>query len=77
MLTNPLQYFAIDWLAMVFTFLAIWQLGNKNRVGFVMMMVGNSCWIGVGVMATSLAMIIANIIFFLMNTRALLKWGDS
>ncbi len=74
MIENPLQYLGIDWLAMVLTFLAIWQLGNKNRIGFIIMMSGNSCWIAVGVMTDSLAMIIANIVFFLMNARALFKW---
>ena len=74
MIENPLQYLGVDWLAMVFTFLAIWQLGNKNRIGFLVMMAGNSCWIAVGVMTDSLAMIIANVIFFSMNARALVKW---
>ncbi|TXM07052.1 aminotransferase, partial [Vibrio parahaemolyticus] len=25
------QYYGIDWVAMVLTFLAIWQIGNKNK----------------------------------------------
>lgn len=69
------QYFGIDWLAMVLTFLAIWQIGNKNKLGFVLMMSGNSCWIAMGLMTDSIAMIIANIIFFTMNLRAVLKWS--
>ncbi|WP_062269317.1 hypothetical protein [Endozoicomonas arenosclerae] len=69
------QYYGIDWLAMTFTFLAIWQIGNKNRIGFVLMMTGNSCWIAMGFLTDSLAMIIANIIFFLMNLRAVIKWS--
>ena len=74
MIENPLQYLGIDWLAMFLTFIAIWQIGNKNKIGFVIMMTGNSCWIAIGAMTDSLAMIIANGVFFLMNTRALLKW---
>ena len=74
MIENPLQYQGIDWLAMIFTFVAIWQIGNKNKIGFVIMMTGNSCWIAIGVMTDSLAMIIANIVFFIMNMRALIKW---
>ncbi|WP_434361172.1 PnuC protein [Parasalinivibrio latis] len=69
------QYFGIDWAAMVLTFLAIWQIGNKNRVGFVLMMVGNGCWVSLGVMTGSLAMVVANVLFLLMNVRALLKWS--
>lgn len=75
-LTNYLQYYGIDWLAMVFTFLAIYLIGNKTKAGFPLMMCGNTCWIAVGLMTTSLAMMIANLIFFLMNLRALLKWSQ-
>ena len=70
-----LQYYGVDWLAMVLTFLAIWQIGNKNKIGFMLMMCGNTSWVFVGVLTESVAMVIANIIFFAMNVRALLKWG--
>jgi len=69
-----LQYYGVDWLAMVLTFLAIWQIGNKHRAGFVLMMCGNTSWVLVGILTQSMAMVTANVIFFLMNIRALLKW---
>ncbi len=71
------QYFGIDWIAMTLTFLALWQIGNKNKIGFVLMMCGNGCWMTVGYFTESLAMIIANVVFFLMNLRAILKWSAS
>ncbi|MFD2176738.1 PnuC protein [Veronia pacifica] len=71
-----LQYFGIDWIAMVLTFLAIWQIGNKNKVGFMLMMLGNTSWIAVGYLTGSMAMIIANIIFLTMNLRAIIKWSQ-
>ncbi|MDB9952012.1 hypothetical protein OAD57_01395 [Porticoccaceae bacterium] len=37
-----LQYYGVDWLAMILTFFAVWQIGNKNRTGFILMMGGNS-----------------------------------
>ncbi|MCJ8312583.1 MAG: PnuC protein [Saccharospirillaceae bacterium] len=70
-----LQYYGVDWLAMVLTFVAIWQIGNKNKIGFMLMMCGNTSWVFVGILTESVAMVIANIIFFSMNVRALLKWG--
>ncbi|MGF1694417.1 PnuC protein [Vibrio lamellibrachiae] len=70
-----LQYYGVDWVAMVFTFLAIWQIGNKNKAGFILMMCGNSSWIVVGCLTGSIAMIIANIIFFAMNLRAIVQWS--
>ncbi|MBE3902414.1 hypothetical protein HJ158_25535 [Vibrio parahaemolyticus] len=55
------QYYGIDWVAMVLTFLAIWQIGNKNKIGFILMMCGNTSWVAVGYLTGSVAMIIANI----------------
>jgi len=69
------QYFGLDWLAMSLTFAAIYLLGNKNRAGFVIMMIGNLCWSGIGLWAHSYAMIAANLGFFSMNVRAFLKWN--
>jgi hypothetical protein len=70
-----LQFYGIDWFAMVLTFLAIWQIGNKNKIGFILMMCGNSSWIAVGYLTGSLAMVIANLIFMAMNLRAIMKWS--
>lgn len=68
------KYFGIDWLAMTFTFLGIWQVGNKNPAGFIIMMFGNTCWMGLAILTESIAMILANFGFFAMNMRALRKW---
>ncbi len=69
-------YLGVDWLAMLLTFIAIWLIGNKSRSGFVVMIFGNLCWIVVGVMSGSSAMWVANMIFALMNVRAIIKWTD-
>lgn len=69
-----LQYFGADWAAMVFTFTAIYLLGNQSRHGFSAIMCGNACWVVVGIMASSTAMALANIVFLLMNFRGLVRW---
>lgn len=69
------RYLGVDWLAMVVTLLGIYLLGNKDRKGFVVMVTANSCWIVVGVLAGSIAMIFANIVFLSMNIRGLIKWS--
>ena len=74
---NYFQYYGIDWIATLFTFSGIWQIGNKNRVGFVLMMCGCTNWIIIGYLADSMAMVTANIIFFLMNLHAVIKWSKS
>ncbi len=72
-----LKYYGIDWLAMVLTFLALWSIGNKNKHGFVIMMCGNLCWVSIGALSQSIAMILANIVFFSMNLRAIWKWNKA
>jgi len=74
---NGYQYLGIDWLAMVLTFFAIWQIGNKNKIGFITMICGNFGWIAVGYLSASIAMMIANAVFILMNLRAIIKWSRS
>jgi len=69
------HYFGIDWIAMFFTFLAIWQIGNKNKIGFIFMMGGNVGWLALGFLTDSVAMILANGVFFVMNLRAVWKWS--
>jgi len=69
------KYYGFDWVAMVLTFTAIYYIGNKNRLGLMLMMVGNICWTIVGIQANSLAMILANVAFFIMNVRAVYKWS--
>ncbi len=69
-----LRYFGIDWIAMGFTFVAIYLLGNRSKAGFATMMCGNTCWVIVGVLTSSIAMVIANAVCFAMNVRGWAKW---
>ena len=71
------QYLGLDWLAMCLTFAAIYLLGNRSRMGFVVMMIGNLCWSAIGIWAGSYAMVIANLAFFSMNVRGFIKWTPS
>jgi len=70
------NYFGVDWFAMAFTLCAIYLLGDKKRAGFVVMICGNSCWIAVGYLSSSLAMMIANVVFLAMNLRGYLRWSS-
>ena len=76
MFENTLQFYGVDWLAMLLTFIAIWKIGNKEKSGFVLMIVGNVCWMVLGVQTSSLAMFLANLIFMLLNLRAIIKWNE-
>lgn len=71
-----LRYFGVDWVAMTFTFVAIYLLGNQSKAGFATMMCGNTCWVVVGVLTSSIAMVLANAVFFAMNARGWMKWAS-
>ena len=70
-----LQYLGLDWLAKALTFSAIYLLGSKSRMGFLVMMVGNVCWAAIGVWAHSCGMLLANLGFFAMNVRGYVTWA--
>ena len=76
-----MNYYGIDWLAMLLTVMAIYLLGNKVRSGLVLMTLGNICWVTMGVLtdglAMILAMILANLIFLTMNVRGWFKCSVS
>ncbi|MEM1099824.1 MAG: nicotinamide mononucleotide transporter [Planctomycetota bacterium] len=69
------HYYGVDWLAMTLTFLAIYLLGNKSRSGFVVMMAGNASWFVLGLLTASVAMLVANAVFFAMNVRGFWRWS--
>jgi hypothetical protein len=75
-MVSAFVYYGIDWVAMVFTFIAIYLLGNQSRTGFATMMCGNTCWLIVGMLSGSIAMVIANAVFFAMNARGWIKWAQ-
>jgi len=72
---NLFQYYAVDWLAMALTLLAIWMIGNRNKNGFYVHIGGNCAWIIMGLMAGSLATMLANAAFILVNVRAMVLWS--
>jgi hypothetical protein len=71
------HYHGLDWLAMCLTFCAIYLLGNKSRIGFTVMMLGNLLWCVIGWWAGSYAMVGANLGFFSMNVRGFVRWAPS
>jgi hypothetical protein len=70
------HFYGLDWLAMIFSLLALSLLGQKNRLGFASFMVANICWLFVGWLAPSIAIIIGNLVFFAANLRGYRRWKD-
>ena len=68
------KFYGMDWAAVLFAFLSMYYLGNKNIIGFFCGGASCVCWFAYALMTGSVAQIIANIVFLLMNIRGFYKW---
>ena len=71
-----LKYMGVDWAAMLLTMISIYYIGNKEKIGFILMIIANVFWTILGWQTGSGAMILANVVFMGMNVRALYKWSS-
>ena len=71
-----LKYHGIDWIAMIMTFLALYYLGEKRRFGFIFGILASISWLTFGVLVDSIANIIANVIFIVLNLRGYVNWKE-
>jgi hypothetical protein len=70
-----LKYYGLDWLAMALSLLAVYLLGNKNRIGFVSFVTANTLWVYLGIaLIGSYGIAVGNFVFLIMNVRGFLKW---
>lgn len=72
-----MSYFGLDWIAILCSFGALELLGNKNRLGFGLFLIANICWIVIGHVAGSIAIMVGNVVFFGVNLRGLLRWSKT
>jgi len=72
-----MQFYGIDWLAIVCGLTGVYLLGNKNKIGFLVFMAASLSWIAVGVLIGSFAIIIGSSIFFMMHVRGWFNWSRS
>lgn len=69
-----LSYYGVDWTAMVMIFFSLYYLGEKRRAGFVFGVLASISWLTFGILAGSVANVIANVIFITLNIRGYLNW---
>jgi len=65
----------IDWLGMILTLLGSFTVIYKIKYGFLLMLLGCICWMGYGIIADNLAIIITNIVFSGTNLYGFWKWN--
>jgi len=68
------RYYCIDWVALVLNAAAIYLLGKKQRAGWTLGIVANLAWIVFGVLAHSVATVVACFIFTGLNAKGWWNW---
>ncbi len=69
-----MTYYGLDWLAMGASLLAVYLLGQKNRLGFAAFIAANATWVAVGLLAASHGIVVGNVVFLGLNVRGWLRW---
>ncbi len=69
-----LQFYGLDWIATAAGLAAVYFLGNKNKIGFVLFIISSLCWISFGVITGSIAVIVGSSIFVVLHIRGLRHW---
>lgn len=68
-------YYGLDWVGMGLSLLAVYQLGNKNRFGFINFVVANAIFVFLGfTWMDSLGLAIGNSVFLFLNGRGFIQW---
>ena len=75
LLKSITQYFFVDWLGMLFIVLAIYFIGEKQRKGFLLGMLGSISWLIFSVMVESFASILLNVVMIGLYLRGYYKWS--
>lgn len=65
----------MDILAAILEIFAAILMGNKNRLGFPIFMLGNLCWCYVGITEGLSGLVFVSTAFFVINIRNYNKWS--
>ena len=69
------NYYGLDWLAMSLSLLAVWMLGNKNKIGFLVFVAANALWLALGLtLIHSYGIVVGNLFFLVSNARGFANW---
>ena len=67
-------YYGADWASMIFGFCGAWMITNKNKWGFVLLIVSLCLAMATAVIADQYGFIVANIINIAIALRGFYKW---
>jgi hypothetical protein len=68
------QYYGLDWVATGFSLASIYFLGDHRRAGFSAGMIGAVLWAAFGILASSVAGTLLNVLLCGLFLRGYLRW---
>mgnify|MGYP000418358617 FL=1 len=71
-----LDFYGVDWLAMILSLSFLYTIGNHKRYGFLINIAANIAWITTNYLAGVWPGVFLNILLILMNLRAYYNWED-
>ena len=64
----------VDWIACILELSGAWLVGNKNKYGFLLLIVGSVFWFIAGASSELFGLMLVSIFFALINIRNYIKW---
>jgi len=64
----------MDWIAAILGVIGAWLIGNKNKWGFILLLIGSVLWITVSFHTMVYGLLLANIPGLLINIRNFWTW---
>jgi nicotinamide riboside transporter PnuC len=71
---STVQYYGLDWLGTILGLASIYYLGRHRRIGFVLRILASLFWVAFGVVAGTLAGVIANVAVILLSLNGIREW---
>jgi nicotinamide riboside transporter PnuC len=68
------RYYGLDWLWYSTSILAVYLLGNKNKLGFVIMIISDIAGLAMAYLTQSSATLVGSLIYLTLNIRGWYAW---
>ena len=65
----------MDWVAAVIELIAAWVIGNKNKYGYILFIIGGMCWLAHSLISKgTYGLFLVIVPAFFINVRNYIKW---
>ncbi len=74
MVEQLIKFKGADWVGMIFGLISTYYLAKGKRLGFIFGVVGGLGWVTFGILTGSVAGVLANICFIVVNCHGYVRW---